>query len=111
MTGYPVRGILRTGLTTEHNMRIVISEDVTAIWHKDHSVTVTRPTVFGGMATHTILCDGETSHAHEIIQYVHNREHGHDVPLIQEALPFLNADDREFLLTGITPEKWKETFG
>ena len=31
--------------------------------------------------------------------------------LIQEAFPMLNADQREFILTGITPEEWAETFG
>ena len=27
-------------------------------------------------------------------------------PLIQDEFPELNADQREFLLTGITPEEW-----
>ena len=31
--------------------------------------------------------------------------------LIQTAFWFLNADEREFLLTGIVPELWDETFG
>jgi hypothetical protein len=30
--------------------------------------------------------------------------------LIQYAMPNLNADQREFIMTGITPEEWKETF-
>lgn len=30
--------------------------------------------------------------------------------LIQNAMPHLNADDREFLMTGITPEEWEKTF-
>lgn len=30
---------------------------------------------------------------------------------IQNALPHLNADDREFLLTGVTPEEWDAAFG
>ena len=29
-----------------------------------------------------------------------------DGTLIQEALPHLSADDREFIKTGITPEEW-----
>jgi len=29
-----------------------------------------------------------------------------DGELIQNAMPNLNADDREFLMTGITPEEW-----
>ena len=31
--------------------------------------------------------------------------------LIQDAFPNLNADQREFIKTGITPEEWAETFG
>ena len=30
--------------------------------------------------------------------------------LIQRALPHLNDDQREFILTGITPEQWDEAF-
>lgn len=30
--------------------------------------------------------------------------------LIQNALPHLSADDREFLLTGITGDEWERTF-
>ncbi len=30
--------------------------------------------------------------------------------LIQEALPHLSDDDREFILTGITSEEWDATF-
>jgi len=31
--------------------------------------------------------------------------------LIQRAMPNISADHREFLMTGITPEEWEETFG
>lgn len=34
-----------------------------------------------------------------------------DGALIQNAFPGLNPDQREFILTGITPEEWAETFG
>jgi len=30
---------------------------------------------------------------------------------IQECLPNLNNEDREFLISGISPEGWKELFG
>lgn len=30
--------------------------------------------------------------------------------LIQQAFPMLNCDQREFILTGITPEEWDEAF-
>ena len=31
--------------------------------------------------------------------------------LIQQAMPNLTPDEREFLMTGYTPEDWKEIFG
>ena len=31
--------------------------------------------------------------------------------LIQVAMPYLSTDDREFLMTGVTPEEWEATFG
>jgi len=31
--------------------------------------------------------------------------------LIQNAMPYLTSDQREFLMTGITPEEWEKTFG
>jgi hypothetical protein len=30
--------------------------------------------------------------------------------LIQDALPFLDADRREFIMTGMTPEMWDQMF-
>ena len=30
--------------------------------------------------------------------------------LIQDAMPHLDADQREFLMTGITPDEWDEAF-
>lgn len=30
---------------------------------------------------------------------------------IQNAMPYLTADEREFIMTGITPEEWAKTFG
>jgi len=30
--------------------------------------------------------------------------------LIQDAMPNISADEREFIMTGITPEEWEELF-
>ena len=30
--------------------------------------------------------------------------------LIQDAMPNVSVDDREFLMTGVTPEEWINTF-
>ena len=34
-----------------------------------------------------------------------------DGMLIQDAMPDLTPDEREFIMTGITQEEWAETFG
>ena len=34
-----------------------------------------------------------------------------DGELIQNAMPHLTADQREFLITGITPSEWQAAFG
>jgi hypothetical protein len=31
--------------------------------------------------------------------------------LIQNAMPNLSADEREFIMTGITPDEWASVFG
>jgi hypothetical protein len=31
--------------------------------------------------------------------------------LIQNAMPYLSADEREFIKTGITPDEWDSMFG
>jgi hypothetical protein len=30
---------------------------------------------------------------------------------IQDAMPDVSAEDREFVISGITPEEWKQAFG
>lgn len=31
--------------------------------------------------------------------------------LIQDAMPHISNEEREFIMTGITPQKWEEKFG
>lgn len=41
-------------------------------------------------------------------EQLQNWQHG---MLIQNAAPNLTADEREFIISGITPEEWEKTFG
>lgn len=34
----------------------------------------------------------------------------HSGTVIQRAMPNLSADEREFIMTGITPDEWEEIF-
>jgi len=31
--------------------------------------------------------------------------------LVQNVFPHLNSEEREFIVSGITPQEWKEVFG
>jgi hypothetical protein len=31
--------------------------------------------------------------------------------MVQDAFPFFSPEEREFLLTGLTPSEWEELFG
>jgi hypothetical protein len=33
------------------------------------------------------------------------------IKYIQDAFPYLSSDDREFLISGMSPEGWEKTFG
>lgn len=37
-------------------------------------------------------------------------QRNHSTVLIQDAFPDLSPNDREFILSGITPEEWDEAF-
>jgi hypothetical protein len=43
----------------------------------------------------------------QIVEGMKRREAG---ALIQDAMPFLNEDQREFILSGLTPEMWAQLF-
>ncbi len=63
---------------------------------------VTRTSILSGLTTHRQI-DVDAG-------LLKRWEEGIDRRLIQDAFPHLNADDREFIMTGITPDEWKATF-
>lgn len=46
-----------------------------------------------------------------IKQFLEGKRKWHSGVLIQEAFSFLNADEREFLITGTPPYVWDKMFG
>ena len=44
----------------------------------------------------------------DVQDYNHWRNGGGN---IQDIMPYLSADEREFLMTGIMPEEWGQAFG
>tara|TARA_Y100001938_G_C7762153_1_gene269102 strand:+ start:113 stop:352 length:240 start_codon:yes stop_codon:yes gene_type:complete len=44
----------------------------------------------------------------QVMEFLRNRR---DCDLVQEMFPNLSSDEREFLLTGITPDEWNRVIG
>lgn len=61
---------------------------------------ITRTSPFTGM-----------THAREITVTQEQLDRWRAGELIQNVMPALSADDREFVMTGITAEEWDNTFG
>lgn len=47
----------------------------------------------------------------DISEWEYARYQRGELGYVQEAFPLLSADDREFLVTGVTPEEWDDLFG
>lgn len=45
------------------------------------------------------------------LQFLVGYRRCHSGVLMQDAFPFLTADEREFLMSGTTPKKWEEMYG
>ena len=50
-------------------------------------------------------------HTMDIPVTVDQLEAWEDGELIQNAMPSLTPDQREFIMTGVTPEEWENVFG
>lgn len=76
--------------------------------HGERGIEITRRTMNGGRATHTIVSPYSMI---QIADYLRGRMEREPQGLIQDIFPDMKAEDREFLMTGITPAQWNEMFG
>jgi len=67
-----------------------------------HMLEVTKKSIISGR-TNTMELD--------ITQEQLDRWESVDKQLVQVAFPNLSSSEREFLMTGITPTEWNDTFG
>ena len=89
-------------------MNIVIDKDVTVNELQDGSILVTRPTIMGKVASHIIR---SPYNAHEIATWLSGKlGYTPRTVMIQEAFPEMSLEDREFLISGITPDVWSRMF-
>jgi hypothetical protein len=87
-------------------MIIQIDKNVTVVQSGD-LVIVTRPCIMGGVASHAIQSPYT---ALEIAYWLQDRLSHRRNALAQEAFPAMKAEDREFLMSGITPDHWNKMF-
>ena len=66
---------------------------------------ITRKSLLSGI-NHTLDIDVEASAYQDWMDTLPMKR-----PLIQNAFPNLSPEQREFLITGITPEEWDKAFG
>lgn len=70
------------------------------------TVLVTRPTIMGKVASHIIK---SPYNSEDIAAWLFAKLLGKAL-LVQERFPLMNAEDREFLISGITPAAWAQMF-
>jgi hypothetical protein len=87
-------------------MHIILDKHYTVTQDGDNNVIVTRPSIMGTVNTHTITSCYD---AFEIAKWLYNRTRRR-APMVQDAFPIMKIEDREFLMTGITPDIWAEVF-
>lgn len=87
---------------------ILINRDIRLTQDGSENVIVTRPCLLGGIALHTFKSPEYSIFA--MAEWLYHRYVTGGARLVQDAFPNMKADEREFLMTGITPTKWTETF-
>lgn len=84
-------------------MRIIVNNNVSITTDADANIYVTRPGMHGKINTYRIST--KEYGPVQIGQWLRTRG-----KLIQDEFPNMSADDREFLMTGITPTEWAAMF-
>lgn len=84
-------------------MKIIVDRDTSITMDADGNIYVTRLNMYGKIATHPIATKEYSPM--DIAMWLSGRG-----KLVQDAFPNMSADDREFLMTGITPAEWAAMF-
>jgi hypothetical protein len=67
-------------------------------------VTITRKSPFTGQLNTMHINIGEAEFRAGMVAKINGMN-------VQDAFPTLDADEREFIMTGITPQEWADSFG
>ena len=85
--------------------KYTIGDNITILDGPDGIVYITRPSMITNKIN-TVPFTNVTSQ--DLVFWIAGRAQGLGVAMVQDAFPQLNDSEREFLLTGITEEEWKE---
>jgi hypothetical protein len=87
----------------------IILDAHTRITHDQFGhIHITKPSITGRVSTHVINTDYDLF---DIARWLYKRlRRDKTNPSVQVAFPDMREDDREFLMTGISPSEWKEIF-
>lgn len=83
--------------------------DMSLVEDADGNIVITTPNILGGISVHTIKPTADFD-IKRIANYLFARINGVRIGLVQNVFPTMSKEDREFLLTGITPEMWARIF-
>ena len=87
--------------------RYVIDDLASVVEDADGGLIVTRPNMYGQATSHHIKSPYTPL---EVAVWLANRIQRKPNPMVQDTFPAMNKEDREFLMTGITPEEWNRIF-
>jgi len=73
---------------------------------KHMTVQVTRVSILPPHKRSTMIMSNVS--AYDIAVWLRKRLNGEPHQMIQNAFPHLSAEEREFLLSGVTPAEWEE---
>jgi hypothetical protein len=87
----------------------IILDSHTRITHDQFGyIHITKPSITGRISTHVIDTDYDLF---DIARWLYKRlRRDKSNPMVQVAFPNMKDEDREFLMTGISPSEWKEMF-
>lgn len=89
-------------------MQIILDKNTHLTHDQFGHIHITRPSITGRVASHIMNTDYDLF---DIARWLYKRiRRDASNPLVQVVFPNMSADDREFLMTGITPSEWKDMF-
>jgi hypothetical protein len=88
-------------------MQIILDRNTRLTHDALGRIHITRPSITGRVASHVITTDYDMF---DIARWLYKRILRMDNSLVQVEFPNMSEPDREFLMTGITPQEWNDIF-